>query len=317
VPFAIADDIRAAIAQWTSRAQRNAMIELRMLLDVPTTLFGLSAEWGDGLESKKGNDEVNIISIKWLLALFAFMLAAGAVVAQDLSAGKTPAQLFTSDCSACHHLPKGLGKKYNTGSLTGFLRAHYTTNPDSAGALARYVMGFATLRAAPVTAPSVHEGVEQLEARGHASNLSSDGEKPLRPWPQSNEEPPRPAAAIAQPGPTEAADPMARIRAYAVSGASPQEAAAEAPNPASGKSRRRDDNDAQPAPAATAASVAPAAGLRQRIPTPCHRRRIAAAGKIKCRQPRSVISRLSPGASGKFDGLQPSCHHPMGGAWEA
>jgi hypothetical protein len=206
------------------------------------------------------------ISIKWLLALFALMLAAGAVVAQDLSAGKTPAQLFSSDCSACHHLPNGLGKKYNTGSLTGFLRAHYTTKPDSAGALARYVMGFATLRAAPVTAPSAEEGVE---ARGRASNLSSDVEKPLRPWPQSNEEPPRPAAAIAQPGPAEAADPMARIRAYAVSGARPQEAAAQAPNPALGKSHRRDDNDAQPAPAATAAQ----SRLRQRIPTPCHRRR--------------------------------------------
>jgi hypothetical protein len=46
------------------------MIELRMLLDVPTTLFGLSAEWWGGLESKKGHEEVNIISIKWLLALF-------------------------------------------------------------------------------------------------------------------------------------------------------------------------------------------------------------------------------------------------------
>jgi hypothetical protein len=187
---------------------------------------------------------VNIISVKRLLALFALLLAAGAVVAQDLSASKTPAQLFSSDCSACHHLPNGLGKKYNTGSLTDFLRAHYTTKPDSAGALARYVMGFATLRAAPVTAPSAEEGVEELKARGRASNLSSDGEKPLRPWPQSNEEPPKPAAAIAQPGPAEAADPMARIRAYAVSGASPQEAAAEAPNPASGKSHRRDDNDA-------------------------------------------------------------------------
>jgi hypothetical protein len=78
----------------------------------------------------------------------------------------------------------------------------------------------------------------------------------LRPWPQSNEELPKPAAAIGQPGPAEAADPMARIRAYAVSGASPQEAAAEAPNPASGKSHRRDDNRAQPAPAATAARCA-------------------------------------------------------------
>jgi hypothetical protein len=212
------------------------------------------------LSVKEGRDAVNIISIKWLLGLFGLMLTAGAVVAQDLSAGKTPAQLFSSDCLACHHLPNGLGKKYNTGSLTGFLRAHYTTEPDSAGALARYVMGFATLRAAPVTAPSAEEGVEELESRGRASNLSGDGEKPLRPWPQSNEEPPRPAAAIAQPGPAEAADPMARLRAYAVSGASPQEAAAESPNPPSGKSHRRDDNDTQPAPAATAAPVAPAVG---------------------------------------------------------
>jgi hypothetical protein len=193
------------------------------------------------------------------------MLAAGAVVAQDLSAGKALHRLLGLPSSTKrprqevqHRLAHGLSAG---------------ANPDSAGALARYVMGFATLRAAPVTAPSVQEGVEQLEARGHASNFSSDGEKPLRPWPQSNEEPPRPAAAIAQPGPAEAADPMARIRAYAVSGVSPQEAAAEAPNPASGKSRRRDDNDAQPAPAATAAPVAPAAGLRQRIPAPCHRRR--------------------------------------------
>jgi hypothetical protein len=119
-------------------------------------------------------------------------------VAQDLSAGKTPAQLFSSDCSACHHLPNGLCKKYNTGSLTDFLRAHYTTKPDSAGALARYVTGFATLRAAPVTAPSAEEGVEELKARGRASNLSSDGEKPLRPWPQTDEAPRSMPAGLSQ-----------------------------------------------------------------------------------------------------------------------
>jgi len=113
---------------------------------------------------KEGRDEVNIISIKWLLGLFALMLAAGAVVAQDLSAGKAPAQLFSSDCSTCHHLPNGLGKKYNTGSLRGFLRAHYTTRPDSADALARYLMGFATLRAAPVTAPRPSAGRATLKS---------------------------------------------------------------------------------------------------------------------------------------------------------
>jgi hypothetical protein len=221
---------------------------------------------------EEGHDEVNIISVKWLLALFALILAAGAVVAQDLSAGKTSAQLFNSDCSACHHLPNGLGKKYNTGSLTDFLQAHYTTKTDSAGALARYLMGFAPLRAAPVTTPSAEEGVEGTKARGRASNLSSDGEKPLLPWPQSSEEPPKPAAAIGQPDPTEATDPMARIRAYAVSGASP---------------RRRRPNRRIRLPANLTAATTmmrsrrplqalplrQQSGHRQRIPTPCHRLR--------------------------------------------
>jgi len=47
---------------------------------------------------EEGRDEANILSVKLLLALFALMLAARPVVAQDLSAGKTPAQLFSSDC---------------------------------------------------------------------------------------------------------------------------------------------------------------------------------------------------------------------------
>ena len=101
---------------------------------------------------------MNIIYIKWLAALPAIALTAGAAAAQDFTAGKTPAQLFSSDCATCHHLPNGLGKKYDAGSLAAFLRAHYTTKPDNAGAMAKYVMGFATLRAAPITAPYADEG---------------------------------------------------------------------------------------------------------------------------------------------------------------
>jgi hypothetical protein len=158
---------------------------------------------------------VSIIDIKWLAALPAVVLTASAALAQDFTAGKTPAQLFSSDCSTCHHLPNGLGKKYDAGSLSAFLRAHYTTKPDNAGALAKYVMGFATLRAAPVTAPSADEGVarsaeEPLRgARRRTSNLSGDGEKLPRPRAESNradvnnQEPARPPAGSTQPGPAQ------------------------------------------------------------------------------------------------------------------
>ncbi len=143
---------------------------------------------------------MNISHIKWLSAFPAVLLAAGAALAQDFTAGKTPAQLFASDCSACHRLPNGLGKKYDVGSLSGFLREHYTTKPDSAGALAKYVMGFANLRATPTTAPSAGDTVaakpaEEPKARRRTSNLSGDGVK--RPRSPVAAEPPAAAAEAA------------------------------------------------------------------------------------------------------------------------
>jgi hypothetical protein len=57
--------------------------------------------------------------------------------AQDLDAGKTPAQLFASHCAACHRSPQGLAKQ--SFGLAGFLRQHYTTSSATASALAAYV----------------------------------------------------------------------------------------------------------------------------------------------------------------------------------
>jgi hypothetical protein len=267
---------------------------------------------------------VNIIYIKSLAAFFALAVTAGAAAAQDFTAGKTPAQLFGSDCSTCHRSPDGLGKKYNLTSLSGFLRAHYTTKQESAGALAKYVMGFATLPRTATTLPSADEGTAKpVEDKGRRhSDVSGDGEK-KRPAHAAGEhavgeEPPRPPAAIAQPTTAteaavlpatasrnarpprpqssesessppvaklndyahsggsvvsrEGADPMSRIRAYATSGADPQEAAAEAPKPASGKSHRRGDNGTQPhaaaADPATPADSAPRATAEPSTPPP-------------------------------------------------
>lgn len=60
--------------------------------------------------------------------------------AQNLEAGKSPGQIFSSTCSLCHKSPRGLLKTVPPGSLPGFLRQHYTTSSDMASALAGYVM---------------------------------------------------------------------------------------------------------------------------------------------------------------------------------
>ena len=70
------------------------------------------------------------------------VFASAPAPAQDFTAGKTPAQLFSSDCAECHHSPNGLGRGRDVRTLAGFLRQHYTTKSQTASALAVYVAGF-------------------------------------------------------------------------------------------------------------------------------------------------------------------------------
>jgi hypothetical protein len=60
--------------------------------------------------------------------------------AQNLEAGKSPAQIFAGTCNACHKSPRGLLKTVSTGSLPGFLRQHYTTSSDMASMLAAFLI---------------------------------------------------------------------------------------------------------------------------------------------------------------------------------
>jgi len=83
---------------------------------------------------------VNQISIFVLGSMVVF--ASAPASAQDFTAGKTPAQLFSSDCAECHHSPNGLGRGRDVRTLAGFLRQHYTTKSQTASALAVYVAGF-------------------------------------------------------------------------------------------------------------------------------------------------------------------------------
>jgi hypothetical protein len=60
--------------------------------------------------------------------------------AQNLEAGKSPSQIFAGTCTACHKSPRGLLKTVPAGSLTGFLRQHYTTSSDMAALLSAFLV---------------------------------------------------------------------------------------------------------------------------------------------------------------------------------
>jgi hypothetical protein len=100
-----------------------------------------------------------MISLKRLWLRVSLSLLIGAMVLlpsrvpahTDYSAGKTPEELFNSDCSGCHHSPHRLARGPNERSLTGFLREHYTTNIQSAESLAIYLIR-ARAKNSPVSA---------------------------------------------------------------------------------------------------------------------------------------------------------------------
>jgi hypothetical protein len=122
-------------------------------------------------------------AMKWISCLGSasvLALAGAAALAQDFSAGKTPAQLFSSDCSECHRSPAGLAKNRDARTLAGFLRQHYTTKADNATALAAYVGAFSG--AAPPAASSARRAAAPPHREADADIARAD--------PKPREEPP-------------------------------------------------------------------------------------------------------------------------------
>jgi hypothetical protein len=66
--------------------------------------------------------------------------AAAPVRAQNLEAGKSPSQIFSGTCAACHKGARGLLKTVAPGSLPGFLRQHYTTSSEMASVLSAFLI---------------------------------------------------------------------------------------------------------------------------------------------------------------------------------
>jgi mono/diheme cytochrome c family protein len=84
------------------------------------------------------------------LVIFGIIAAAAAVLtvpfasAQNLDAGKSPEKLFADGCTACHRSPRGLAKGRYTLTLSWFLQDHYSAGPDTAKALAAYLVSVDT-----------------------------------------------------------------------------------------------------------------------------------------------------------------------------
>ena len=71
-----------------------------------------------------------------VVGLLAICIGAPAYPQGNIDAGKTPAQIFSSTCTACHRRPQELKR-----TSVGFLRQHYTTGTEEASAMASYLAG--------------------------------------------------------------------------------------------------------------------------------------------------------------------------------
>jgi outer membrane biosynthesis protein TonB len=124
------------------------------------------------------------------------LAAVPALAQENLDAGKTPAQLFASDCSVCHKSPRGLAKAANSLSLSSFLRQHYTSSQQNASAIASYLHSGAGAGEPPkpVTAsrspPPSREPANKRQAKpknGEASKPAADA-KPDKKPPEKKDE---------------------------------------------------------------------------------------------------------------------------------
>lgn len=72
-------------------------------------------------------------------AALALWFAVPAAAQERLDYGKTPAQLFASQCAICHKTVNGLSRNAGLFGLDSFLRQHYTASRETAAAIAAYI----------------------------------------------------------------------------------------------------------------------------------------------------------------------------------
>ena len=85
------------------------------------------------------------------IGLFAGLVPMLVRAQTSIDQGKSPAEMFSLDCAACHKTARGLARGRTTSDLSSFLAEHYTSGKDQAASLSAYVMGAGGGEAAPAT----------------------------------------------------------------------------------------------------------------------------------------------------------------------
>ncbi len=120
--------------------------------------------------------------------------AAPAHAQSNLDAGKSPAQIFSDTCNACHRSPRELKP-----TSPSFLREHYTTGAREAAAMAAYVtaVGSDPRAVQQRRPPTMGAGQAPAAAAAPAAPAGDNGNRPPQPIPSTDQaKPPDAQAAL-------------------------------------------------------------------------------------------------------------------------
>ena len=145
-----------------------------------------------------------------LLAVLGSPLAAQ----ENLDFGKTPAQLFASDCAICHKSPQGLAAK--GGGILGlesFLREHYTASRESAAAIAGYLRAAGNAPATPPGRKPRAKGDDKKKPDASKTGAGKPGEAKSGDGKPADAKPSEAKPADAKPADTKPAEPKVEPKA--------------------------------------------------------------------------------------------------------
>jgi hypothetical protein len=109
--------------------------------------------------------------IRLAIGALALCVASSAGAQESVAKGKTAAQIYASNCAACHKSPQSVIKTIAVSGLENFLSVHYAANPESAAKIAAYL-----------------KGLEKRKARSARQTTHTSQANPSPPTPSEPEE---------------------------------------------------------------------------------------------------------------------------------
>jgi hypothetical protein len=131
----------------------------------------------------------------WVIGVAVAVAASQACAQSNLDAGKSPAQIFSDTCNACHRSPRELKQ-----TSPGFLREHYTTGGREAATMAAYLASIGS------DARAVQQRRPPALGAGQAAPTET-ASKPAQAVPPGTDQAKPPGADQAKPAETQAALP--------------------------------------------------------------------------------------------------------------